>query len=133
MQYHLKLLIESPKNKGKQVYYIRCDNAGEHEPLKTYGDEKGINLEMTGPNTPQHNGVVERSFETDLNCVRVMLYQANFTTEMASKLWGMTVLYLQYKRNMSSTMANEDKMSPNSKFNNKDDLKKIQIRNHLEG
>ena len=51
-----------------------------------------------------------------------MLYQANFTTEMATKLWGMAVLYLQYTRNMSSTMANEDKMSPNSKFNNEDDL-----------
>ena len=122
VQYHLISLIESLKNKGKQVYYIRCDNAGEHEPLKQYCDEKGINLEMTAPNTPQHNGVVERSFETDLNCVRAMLYQANFTTEMATKLWGMAVLYLQYTRNMSSTMANEDKMSPNSKFNNEDDL-----------
>ena len=118
VQYHLISLIESLKNKGKQVYYIRCDNAGEHEPLKQYCDEKGINLEMTAPNTPQHNGVVERSFETDLNCVRAMLYQENFTTEMAT----MVVLYLQCTRIMSSTIANEDKMSPNSKFNNEDDL-----------
>ena len=95
VQYHLKSLIVSLKNKGKQVYYIRCDNAGEHEPLKIYCEEKGINLEMTATNTPQHNVAVKRSFETDLNCVRAILYQANFTTEMATKLWGMAVLYLQ--------------------------------------
>ena len=42
---------------------------------------------MTAPNAPQHNGVVERSLETDLKRVIAMLYQANFTTEMATKLW----------------------------------------------
>ena len=86
VQYYLKSLIESLKNKEKQVYYVRCDNVGEHEPLKLYCDEKGINLEMTAPNTPQYNGVVERGFEIHLNCVRAMLYQANFMTEMAIKL-----------------------------------------------
>ena len=119
VQYHLKSLVESLKNKEKQVNYIRYDNAGEHEPLQKYCDEKGINLEMTNPNTPQHNGVVERGFEIDLNCVRAMLYQANFTTEMTTKLWGMAVLYLQYTRNMSSTIANEDKISPNSNLTTK--------------
>ena len=77
---------------------------------------------MTPPNTPQHNGVVERSFQTDLNCRKVMLYQANFTTEIATKLWGMAVLNLQYTRRMSGTMANKDKMRSNSKFNNENDL-----------
>ena len=57
-----------------------------------------------------------------------MLYQANFTTEMATKLCGMAILYLQYTRNMSSTMANQDKMSPNSKFNNQEDLNKSNIQ-----
>ena len=52
VQYHLKSLIESLKNNGKQVNYIRCDNPGEREPLKKHCDKKGINLEMTAPNTP---------------------------------------------------------------------------------
>ena len=77
---------------------------------------------MTAPNSPQHNGVEERSFETYLNCKQAMLYQANFTIETATKLWGMALLYLQYTRNILSTMANQDKISPNSKFNNEDDL-----------
>ena len=106
VQHHLISLIESLKNKRKNVRYIRYNNAREHEPWKKYCEEKGITLEMTAPNTPQHNGVVEQSFETDLNCIQAMLYQANFTTEMATKLWGMAVLYLQYTRNMSSSVTN---------------------------
>ena len=41
---------------------------------------------------------------------------------MASKLWGMAVLYLQHTRNMTSTMANSDKPSPNTKFDNDDNI-----------
>ena len=83
---HIKSLIRILQSKGKKVQYIRCDNAGEHEPLKKYCEENNIILEITAPNTPQHNGVMERSFETDLNYIRAMLYQANFTAEMATKL-----------------------------------------------
>ena len=60
---------------------------------------------MTVPNTPLHNGIIERSFGIELNYTRSMLYQANFTEEMA-------VLYLQHTRNMINTMANSDKLSP---------------------
>ena len=51
VQYHLKSLIASLKSKRKYVKYIGCENAGEHEPLKKYCEEKGITLEMTAPNT----------------------------------------------------------------------------------
>ena len=77
---------------------------------------------MTAPNTPQHTGVVERSFEIDLNCIRAMLYQVNFTADMATKLWGMALLYIQQTKNKSSTMANKDKLSENTRFNNEDNL-----------
>ena len=82
------------QSEGKKIKYIQCNNAGEHEPLKKFCEENGITLLMTAPNTPQHNGVVERSFEKDLNCIRAMLYQANFAAEMATKLWGISLLYL---------------------------------------
>ena len=77
---------------------------------------------MTASKTPQHNGVVEISFKIELNCIRSMLYQENFTEEMESKLWGMVVLYLQHTRNMTSKMANSDKLSPNTKFDNEDNI-----------
>ena len=78
---------------------------------------------MTAPNTTQHNGVVERSFETDLNCIRSIPYQATFTQEMASRLWEMAVLYLQHTSNMTSTMAvSSNKLSSNTKFNNEKNI-----------
>ena len=77
---------------------------------------------MTTPNTPQHNGVVERSFATELNLIRAMIFQANFTTTMISSLWEMTVMYLEMTRNISSTTANENRKSPNSMFGNNDNL-----------
>ena len=117
-----KSLIRTLQSKGKKVKYIRCNNAEECKPLKKYREENGITLEMTAINTPQHNRVLERSFETDMNCITAMLYQANFTAEMATKLWGMALLYLQQTRNMLSTMENKDKLSPNIRFNNEDNL-----------
>ena len=77
---------------------------------------------MAIPNTPQHNGVVERSFTTEFNYIRVILFQANFTPAIISSLWRMTVMYLELTKNMSSTTANEGRKSPNSIFENNDDL-----------
>ena len=71
---------------GKIVKCIRYDNVCDYESLKQYCKENDIVLEMTNPNTPQHNGVVEKSLETDLNCIRSMLYQINFMEDMATKL-----------------------------------------------
>ena len=115
-------LITSLKNAGKEVKYLRCDNAGEHNTLIPYCIKNNITLEMTTPNTPQHNGVVERSFATELNLIRAMLFQANFTTTMISSLWGMAVMYLETTKNMSSTTANENGKSPNCMFGNNESL-----------
>ena len=47
------------KAKGKDVKYIRCDNAGEQqEKLQQVCECFGITLEYT-PHTPQYNAVVE--------------------------------------------------------------------------
>ena len=109
-------LVESMQKKGQPVKLLRCDNAGEHNPLIQYCVRNNITLEMTAPNTSQQNGVVERSFATELNYIRAMLFQANFTPTMISSLWGMAVMYLEHTKNMSSTTANSDGKSPNSLY-----------------
>ena len=114
--------IDSLIKNGKKVKFLRCDNAGEHNVLKAFCEKNNITLEMTTPNTPQQNGVVERSFATELNYIRAMLFQANFTPAMVSSLWGMAVLYLERTKNMSSTSANERDSSPNYLFDENDDL-----------
>ena len=76
--------IKSLHAHGQSVRFLRCDNAGEHRGLIHYCNQNNIALEMIAPNTPQHNGVVERGFATDLNLIRAMLYQSKFTSTMAS-------------------------------------------------
>ena len=59
----LESLLIANKAAGKPCKYLRCDNAGENEAyVQKLCAEHDIALEMTAPNTPQMNGVVERSF-----------------------------------------------------------------------
>jgi hypothetical protein len=47
------------------VKYLRCDNAGENlSNLQAVCHKYNVGMEYTAPNTPQHNGVVERKFVT---------------------------------------------------------------------
>ena len=59
-------LIKDLNAKGFKTKYMRCDNAGENKALKTQCEDEGlgINFEFTARNTPQHNGKVERMFQT---------------------------------------------------------------------
>ena len=115
---HIKILTIN----GNAFRFVRCDNAGEHNEIKRFCERNNIIMEMTTPNTPQLNGVVERSFATELNYIRAMFYQAKFTPAMISNLWGMAVLYLEKTRNMSSTSANEKDLSPNQLYDRNEDL-----------
>ena len=48
------------------ISFIRCDNAGENQALDQSLDPLVITLtfEYTPRDTPQHNGVVERKYQT---------------------------------------------------------------------
>jgi hypothetical protein len=55
----LKLVVMN-KAAGKPCKYLLCNNAGENELyVQQVCAENNIQLEMTAPNTPQMNGVVE--------------------------------------------------------------------------
>ena len=58
-----KIIDEDIVEQRKKITYTRCDNTGEHELLKKYCEENNIIFEMIAPNTPQYNGVVERSLK----------------------------------------------------------------------
>jgi hypothetical protein len=72
------------------IKYIRCDNAGENISLDSACKKEamGINFEFTSPGTPQHNGVVERSFATLYGRVRSMMNAAKITEEKRKQLWA---------------------------------------------
>ena len=74
---------------GMTVKYLCCDNAGEHQDkLCIVCEKKGVVLEYTAPNTPQHNGVVERRFVTDRNRAFAMMLSASFSKETQQQLWA---------------------------------------------
>ena len=64
-------LIKHLEKLGVIVKYIHCDNAGEHLSFKEESIRKGMGLtfEFTSRSTPQHNGRVERKFQTLYNKV----------------------------------------------------------------
>jgi hypothetical protein len=59
----IRKLIEKLRAMGMETKYLRCDNAGEHmKDMLALCDEFAMVLELTAPDTPQMNGVVERRF-----------------------------------------------------------------------
>ena len=84
--------IQELSMQGKQVQYIRMDNAGENkkfqELAKTNEYACKIHFEFTSPGTPQQNGVVERAFPTLMGRVRAMMNQAGFNTKVRKILWA---------------------------------------------
>jgi len=84
----LEALLISNKAAGKACKYLRCDNAGENESyVQKLCAEHDVVLEMTAPNTPQMNGVVERSFATCKDRAFATMYCARFTLESQGLLW----------------------------------------------
>ena len=74
----LKLVVI--KAAGKTCKYLRCDNAGESElHVQQVCAENDIQLETAAPNTPQMNGVMERSFATCKDRAFATMYCARFS------------------------------------------------------
>lgn len=81
-------LVTMNKAAAKPCKYLRCDNAGENESyVQQVCAENDIQLEMTAPNTPQMNGVVERSFATCKNRAFATMYCARFSLATQGLLW----------------------------------------------
>jgi hypothetical protein len=61
--------------------------------------ENDIQLEVTAPNTPQMNGVVERSFATCKDCAFATMYCARFSLATQGLLWPEAVNTITKKGN----------------------------------
>jgi hypothetical protein len=57
----IRKIIVKPRALGMMTKCLRCDNAGEHlEQMLASCEEFAMVLELTAPDAPQQNGVVER-------------------------------------------------------------------------
>ena len=83
-------LIEELKDKNISVKFVRCDNAGENRSLENECIEKCMKLtfKYTPRDTPQHNGVVERAYQTLYNRVRAMLNGGGFDGKTRNIMWA---------------------------------------------
>ena len=61
-----ELIIDLKQAHKILVKKIRCDGAAENHGFEAMAKEKafGLIFEYTAKNTPQHNGKVERKFQT---------------------------------------------------------------------
>jgi len=79
------------KQNGKEVKFIRLDNAGENKLLKTRADSSdwklGIEFEFTGRDTPQRNHLAEVSFAVVASRGRAMMHRANVPLAIRYKVW----------------------------------------------
>ncbi len=81
--------IKTLNEQGKEVKFIRCDNAGENESLKKKIETEDLNVksEFTARKTPQQNGKVERAFATLYGQMRSMMSAAKWNDERKHRLW----------------------------------------------
>ena len=102
------------KNKGIMVNFLRCDNAGEHQQyVQTICQQYGVKLEQVAPNTPQHNGVVERQFATEWSRANAMMEAADLTTPMRNRLRAEAI---ETATMLYNTSCNEADKSPYEKM-----------------
>ena len=82
---------------GKTPKVIRSDRGGEYSAaeLQNFLKREGIQMQMTAPYTPQHNGRAERKNRYLTEMTRNMLIDAN----MPNKYWGEALLTANHLQN----------------------------------
>ncbi len=75
--------------KGKEVKYIRCDNAGENKTIEKQCIAEGLDItfEYTAPCSPQFNGRVERKFPTLYGKMRATFIHAGIRDADSKSYW----------------------------------------------
>src|SRR6266702_4795510 len=101
---HLKTFVARAElETGKCLKILRSDGGGEYiaGAVQVYVKEKGIQHEMTTPDTPQHNGVAERMNRTLLDKVWSMLRDAS----LPKSYWYDALEYAALLHNVTPTRA----------------------------
>ena len=88
---------------GLRIEIVRWDKNGEYigKEFKTLCVNAGINVEYTGTNTPQQNGVSKRDGQTLAQITRCLMKDGNFPPS----LWGELIFTAAYLSNRSPHSA----------------------------
>ena len=99
---HLKAFVARVElETGKHLKVLRSDGGGEYiaSAVQEFLKSKGIQHEITTPDTPQHNGVAKRMNRTLLDKVRSMLHDA----ALPESYWYDALVYAAHLHNVTPT------------------------------
>ena len=95
----VKDYIAHLKAYGKSPRAIRSDRGKEfaNDSLRTWCDEQGIEMQLTGPYSPAQNGVAERTDRTLVELARAMLTASNLPEFLWEHAVSMRHIYEIYR------------------------------------
>ena len=123
---HLKTFIARIElETGKRLKSLWTDGGGEYiaHTVQEFLKEKGIQHEMTTPDTPQHNGVAERMNRTLLDKVQSMLHDA----ELPESYWYDALVYAAHLHNVTPKCALEGITPDEAWSRNKPDVSRLRV------
>ena len=106
--------IKAIEQEGKMtVKAIRCDNAKENVKLqeKLFESGRKIKFEFTAPNTPQQNGIAERSLAFVAGRARVMQYGTMLDFFFWEPLWAEAFFMATKVSNILAIKFDNDEVS----------------------
>jgi hypothetical protein len=112
----VKTKLHQMRGQGIKINHLRINNAGEHNDFVNLCLKQGIKPELTAPHTPQHNGIVERRFATDLRRAQAMMEAADLTVGLRNLLRGEALQTATFIGNMCVSPRNMNDTSPYEKF-----------------
>lgn len=109
---------------SQKLSKLRCDNGGEYtdNQLKQWFRNKGIQMDITVPHSPQLNGKAERLNRTIIEKARSLIFDSG----MSKDFWGEAARFAAFLLNRSPTEATV-KTPIEMLTNDKPDLSRLQI------
>jgi hypothetical protein len=89
--------------RSSKVEAVRCDGGGEfiNAEVGSFFRKRGVFMEVTGADTPQHNAKVERALVLVMRTALMMLDDSGFDEKLRALLWVEAVRYATYLANYS--------------------------------
>jgi hypothetical protein len=89
---------------GVEVKIIRCNDSGEYKALHEECQSKfyGIKFGFLGHRTHQHDGKVERKFQTFFGRIRVVLNDAGLKDDLRLGVWAVRAITVTFLSNIMS-------------------------------
>ena len=124
-QHIMEYIAQAENECDKKVKYFHADGGGEYnnKTLQQFFRTKGIQMELTTKDTPQHNGIVERANRSVFELARSMLHDAG----MSTVFWGEAVMTAIRLLNLRPTLHEQHKTPFELWYGRKPSIKHLRV------